>query len=432
MRREPEGTPPEGDTRETGGAGSRSTLAPGLRPRIVFLGSYDPYGSRYGATLRTRIVVETLREIGVLTFVPVAIHHWSEDAIARAAKAFEVVRYVRLYQESGNNLAARLSRNLSPRCMDTDGFVASRADRVLVDGVIDGADLVWVHGLLVANGVRRWRWDRTVMDVDDVSSRFHRAHAAVTTGATRLRALWRARIWRRRERLLGERFPHVVVCSEEDCQYLRADCRVHIIPNTFDDSGITIRRTPSAAPRFGFVGTFEYEPNREGLEWFAVRVWPEVRRILPAAELRIVGRGGRDLLRHRQLPGTALDYVEDPAEEMATWTAMIVPIRFGGGTRVKIGEAFARRIPVVSTRFGAFGYEVIDGRELLLGDTPSEFANACVRVFREAGLAERLTAQASVLYRRKYASDVVRQRVAALAGEALRSTAARDVTSCTS
>jgi glycosyltransferase involved in cell wall biosynthesis len=111
---------------------------------------------------------------------------------------------------------------------------------------------------------------------------------------------------------------------------------------------------------------------------------------------------------------------------MAKWTAMIVPIRFGGGTRMKIAEAFARRIPVVSTRFGAFGYEVVHDREVLLADTPAEFATACVRLFREAGLAERLTASASALYQERYSAHALRGRVATVVSKVMRSDYAQE------
>jgi glycosyltransferase involved in cell wall biosynthesis len=229
-------------------------------------------------------------------------------------------------------------------------------------------------------------------------------------------------LWRRREKLLGERFDHVVVCSDEDRRHLRITARIHVIANTFDDVGVTVIRTPAAVPRFGFIGRCEYEPNCDALDWFGRRVWPEVERMLPGAELRIIGRGSAEFLRARRLPGTGLGYVKDPTAEMATWTAMIVPVRFGGGTRIKISEAFVRRIPVVSTRLGALGYDVMSGRELLLVDEPTEFAQACVQIVRESELAERLTVQASELYRTKYSIASVRQRVVAVANQVFTST----------
>jgi polysaccharide biosynthesis protein PslH len=105
---------------------------------------------------------------------------------------------------------------------------------------------------------------------------------------------------------------------------------------------------------------------------------------------------------------------------MATWTAMCVPIRFGGGTRVKISEAFVRRLPVVSTRLGAFGYDVESGRELLLADDPAAFAGACITLARDAGLADRLIVAAEKLFRARYSTPAIRQRIAAIAEHILR------------
>jgi glycosyltransferase involved in cell wall biosynthesis len=309
--------------------------------------------------------------------------------------------------------------------MDTDGFHVKDADRRFVEKEIEAADLVWIHGLLFANVLRRWRWPRTVLDVDDLASRFQLAQAAVTNGDRWIRALWRASVWRRRERLLGERFDHLVVCSEADRHYLRTKSRVHVIPNTFDDSSLTVIRAPTATPRFGFIGNFEYEPNRDAVGWFGRQVWPVIQQMHPGAELRIIGTDSAKFLLAHGLPGVGLGYVGDPTEEMATWTAMIVPVRFGGGTRIKISEAFARRIPVVSTRLGAFGYDVTSDRELLLANGPMEFARACMRIAHEPDLAERLTAQAGELYKMKYSFDSVRERVLGVAEEVLREAAWR-------
>ena len=334
-----------------------------------------------------------------------------------------VERFVAIHTGAGRGLLPRLIRNTNPRCMDTDGFYVDQANRDFVAALAETADLVWVFGLLAPNALRRWHWTRAVLDIDDVPSQLHRAHSAIVDGAERIRAVWHTRLWRSRERLLGERFRDIVVCSDEDRRYLEGTgAAIHVVRNTFDDSELTLLRRPSKIPRFGFIGTLGYAPNRDAVEWFGRVVWPEIRRVFPEAELRIVGIGGAELVREKNLPATALGYVEDPTEEMATWTAMIIPIRFGGGTRIKISEAFARRIPVVSTRLGAFGYDVADGREVLLADEPSDFARACVRVARDSEFAERMTAEAWRLYQRKYRVEAVRRQVIAAAECSLRRT----------
>jgi glycosyltransferase involved in cell wall biosynthesis len=396
------------------------------RPDIVFISANNPYGDVYGGGLRTRVAIEALSFVGDVTLVPITRNPWSAEAIEETARRLTLARRVPFHHAASADLTARLRRNLLPRCMDTDGFYVDESDRQYVEERVAVADLVWIHRLPFADILRRWRWPRTVLDIDDLASRFESAQAAVSSGAKRIRALWRAALWRRREKLLGERFDHVVLCSEEDRLHLRIKARIHVIANTFDDVGVTAIRTPAAVPRFGFIGNCEYEPNGDAVDWFCRRVWPEIERRLPGSELRIIGRGSAEFLRARHLPGVGLGYVEDPTAEMATWMAMIVPIRFGGGTRIKISEAFVRRIPVVSTRLGAFGYDVMNDRELLLVDEPTEFAQACVRLVHETGLAERLTEQASTLYRTKYSIAAVRQQVVTVADEVLRERTAVD------
>jgi glycosyltransferase involved in cell wall biosynthesis len=390
------------------------------RPHIVIISGHNPYGDVFGGGLRTRVAIEALDSVGDVTLIPITRYDWSAEAIEQTARRLALTRRVPFHGTANPDLVTRLRRNLRPRCMDTDGFYVHESDRQFVEERIAVADLVWIHGLRFANILRRWRWPRTVLDIDDLASRFEAAQAAVSSGARRMRALWRAALWRRREKLLDERFDHVVVCSEEDGRHLRIKARIHVIANTFDDVGVTVIRTTAPVPRFGFIGNCEYEPNSDAVDWFGRRVWPAIERTLPGAELRIIGRGSADFLRARGLPGAGLGYVEDPTAEMATWTAMIVPVRFGGGTRIKISEAFVRRIPVVSTRLGALGYDVMNGRELLLVDEPTEFAHACVRIFKEPSLAARLTAAASELYTRRYSIAAVRQRIVAVAEEVLR------------
>jgi hypothetical protein len=168
---------------------------------------------------------------------------------------------------------SRLRRQIDVRSMDTDGFHSPAPDRRRILGKADTADLIWIHHIRLANILQRWQWHRTILDLDDVQSRYEQARASVLHGSGRGRALWRAALWRRRERLLGERFDDVVVCSEQDLQYLGATCRLHVIPNTFDDSGISTSRSPSSPPRFGFIGHMGYPPNQDGVRWFGRYVW---------------------------------------------------------------------------------------------------------------------------------------------------------------
>ncbi|MGE5233101.1 MAG: glycosyltransferase, partial [Acidobacteriota bacterium] len=99
------------------------------------------------------------------------------------------------------------------------------------------------------------------------------------------------------------------------------------------------------------------------------------------------------------------------APHYAWASAAIVPLRAGGGTRIKILEAFAAGVPVLATAVGAEGIDAADGRELLLGDGPEELAAACFRLHGDPDLHRRLVAAAGALVRERYSYEVVGRRI---------------------
>jgi glycosyltransferase involved in cell wall biosynthesis len=189
------------------------------------------------------------------------------------------------------------------------------------------------------------------------------------------------------------------VCSEDDRKYLGAKPYIHVIPNGFHPQP-TCRRAKSALLRLGFVGSFDWKPNAVGMEWFLREVWPLVKRGSPEAQLRLVGRKSDTYFCKLPAGVVGLGWLQDPSDEIGTWSAMVVPIKIGGGTRVKVVEAFARKCPVVATSLGAFGYTVCNGRELLLADSAEDFSLACLRLLRDPELGEALSTNASSYFLR--------------------------------
>ena len=153
------------------------------------------------------------------------------------------------------------------------------------------------------------------------------------------------------------------------------------------------------------VGLLTYEPNRDGAAFFAAQILPRVRRLSAGARFHVVGRYDSDAAVDpwRDLPGVkVLGEVADVAAELRAADIAVVPIRFGGGTRIKILEAFAHRIPVVSTSVGCEGLDVVDGEHLLVADDPETFASACIRLYEDADLRARLVAAAAQLWESRY------------------------------
>jgi glycosyltransferase involved in cell wall biosynthesis len=390
--------------------------------RILYLAPCWP-GRVYGSALRATHIARSLQAIGQVDFVVVkpADDEDERSSTRNLGDCLGVKRLVKLRWVEWHPLRERLRAGLDPRFMGYEDRLAEPQDRLSVLNSLAGYQLVWIHALRTANVFDLWVWPRSVMDIDDIPSTFlqtlrENGHSV----AERLRASFRVRAAKRRERLLPNRFTTLSVCSEADRQYLRIDRKVHVIPNGFEAPGNEPLRCPAYSPRIGFIGIFKYPPNAAGVRWFVERCWPRIKQHIPDARLRLVGSGSEGPLAPSGGDIDALGYVEDAAAEMATWSAMIVPLHIGAGTRVKIAEAFSRKCPVISTSLGAYGYDVADGRELLLADTAEAFASACVRVIRQPSEAAALAERAWHQFLKKWTWDAIQPRVWAAAEECLR------------
>jgi len=227
------------------------------------------------------------------------------------------------------------------------------------------------------------------------------------------------RRWSRRQRAAAASVRRVVVCSELDRRRL-ASPGTTVIPNGYERVGPPVGRGGAAPsdPVLTMVGLMTYPPNLDAAEHFARDVLPIVRRSQPAAEFRIVGRGSPGDKPFAALPGVVVrGQVDDIRVELAQTDVAVVPIRFGGGTRIKVLEAFAHRVPVVATRTGAEGIDANDGEHLLLADDgdAEAIAGACLRLVQDDAFRRRLVDAAEARYLERYRWEAIRPLVAALA-----------------
>lgn len=158
-----------------------------------------------------------------------------------------------------------------------------------------------------------------------------------------------------------------------------------------------------------FTGSFSYYPNYDAMSWFLSEVLPLIQREVPDVQLTITGNNAGYAL--PQVDNVHLTgYVDDVRPYIARSWAAIVPIRYGGGTRLKILEAMALHTPVITTSKGAEGLDLRDGQDLLLADRPEDFAQAVVRVLCEPRLRSKLADAAYAAVRTQYDGKVVLPR----------------------
>ena len=396
---------------------------PDRSPRILYLTPYWPHRATCASELRALHVARALQAYGRVETVVVDAEGGGEEWAAQPAKEFDVAYGVSVRPCPNKSWVAKLNWALNPYAEYPHGCGVDREALSRVQQSAAHFDLVWFCKLRTPNMFPSWAWRHSVVDVDDVPSLYEESVQRVATGPRdRLLAAVRLFSWRRRDRRLDDRFTVLAVCSDTDKRYLETlgtRAPVHVIPNGYELPPAPAARTPTTPPRIGFIGILDYEPNAGGLRWFVDECWPRVKSQVPDARLRLVGRYSDTALAPTGPGIDGLGWVEDTTDELATWSAMIVPILVGAGTRGKIAHAFSLKCPVVSTGLGAYGYEVANERHLLLADSPADFADACVRAIRQPREAAEMAERAWQAFLEKWSWDAIRPRVWAAAEQCL-------------
>jgi glycosyltransferase involved in cell wall biosynthesis len=240
-----------------------------------------------------------------------------------------------------------------------------------------------------------------VMDRSRVDLLFQTEELRTLRLSWKERFLRRENLWklRRFERAAARELTATVVCGPDDETFMRREvdptARLLVLANGCDPAYFDqdlFPPDPPAAPSWLFCGAMDYSPNVDGIRWYFDTADAAARAALPDRRVNLVGKSPVPAVRELgSRPGvTVTGEVPDVRPHYQRNHLQIVPLRIGGGTRLKIVESLAIGCPVVSTTLGAQGLDLRDGEHLLLADRPEDFAAAVVRLARDAGLRDRL------------------------------------------
>jgi glycosyltransferase involved in cell wall biosynthesis len=224
--------------------------------------------------------------------------------------------------------------------------------------------------------------------------------------------------FRRFEQACWQRADACVVTSEREVEVVRTsapDTPVAVVPNAVDLEYFAPSDTPVDTHTLIFSGTLNYRPNLDAARYFIDDIWPLVRDRYPDASLTLTG--GNDGVDTRSLtrPGVRfLGEVPDIRPYVRGAAAVIVPIRIGGGTRLKVLEALAMGRPIVSTPVGCEGVAVRDGEHLLIADDGPAFASNIFEVFENPALRDALGRAGRRLAEKRYSWDLAGERLQSL------------------
>jgi sugar transferase (PEP-CTERM/EpsH1 system associated) len=285
-----------------------------------------------------------------------------------------------------SSLPLAVARYRSPEALRTitDMLQREHFDRVVCDFLFSAPNIpVLEQAVLFQHNVETTIWRRHVEQANDPFRR-----GFLRQQADRMESY---------EGSVCRRVSHVVAVSADDSDRMRRMFNIsHVsdIPTGVDTGYFRPPEPkPPASADLVFVGSMDWLPNIDGASWFVDEILPLIRRRRPQCSLVIVGRRPPRRIADlgRQDPRiTVTGTVDDIRPYLWNSSAAVVPLRIGGGTRLKIFEAMAARIPVISTSVGAEGLPVSPGEHILIADSPQAFADRCLELLETPGLRSRI------------------------------------------
>jgi len=372
--------------------------------RILFLSRWFPYPADNGSKLRIWNLLRGLseqHEVSLLSFADVEKNAPDVSVVREICQDVQVVQWRSFNPRSRRAVVGLFS--LTPRSY-FDTFSEEMSASIKQTLASEKFDLVIASQWAMAS-YSQFFGDTAALFEEVELGVLQAQNDQVRTTRQRLR---QSLTWLKHRSYLSrllQDFQACTVVSEQEQRLLAKSARRYgqatIIPNCIDLAsydGVEEARQPNSLI---FAGSFRYAANYEAMVWFLECIYPLIWSEIPDIQLTITGDHA-----DRKLPSATgvrqTGFVPDVRPYIASAWASVVPLRVGGGTRLKILEAMALKTPVVTTSKGAEGLDVAHERTVLIADKPAEFAEAVVRLLRDAGLRDRLAANGYKLVRDYY------------------------------
>lgn len=391
--------------------------------KILFVTPFLPSPPRFGGQRRLDGLMRSLavkHELSVISFN--ASDEFAEMSLeATRAYCREVVTYPDMEFREQRDKRLLQARSLLSRFSFEHLLLARRHEflarlQQLIDrGNFDIVQVEFAQMAAFRFALERSRRYRTVLDEHNVEFDIVKRTAEAEGSAAR--RLYSSIDWRklkREERSAWRWFDGVSVTSERDASLLRSfepATRLAVIPNGVDISQFQPSTARPEPDSLLFFGAMNYYPNHDGVSYFVDQIFPRVLAKRPSTKLWLVGPAPDSVMRLKGPNIEVTGFVDAVEPYIDRASAVVVPLRLGGGTRLKIVEAMAKAKPIVSTRIGAEGIDVVHEQHALLADDPQGFADQVERVLADAALGARLGQAARGLAEASYGWPALVERL---------------------
>jgi polysaccharide biosynthesis protein PslH len=387
------------------------------KPRLLFLAQTLPYPPDSGVQIRTYNILRLLSrqyDVHALCFYRAASHP-TDEYVRRSLRALGQLASVEAFPIPQEHSRVRLVRDhmksvLTRRVYTVAAYESQRFERRLCELLDEHSfDLIHMDSLDLSGYLPRLVVLPVVCVHHNVESKLLHRRADQEPPARGLYLRLQARMMENEERRWSPAIDLNITVSPrdaDDLQEIAPGSEVVVVPNGVDTTAFE----PGEESGGGivFVGGYTWFPNRDALDYFAQDILPLIRQERPDVAVHWVGQAPEGVReRYTGLGITLTGYVPDIRPYVIPATCYVVPLRAGGGTRLKILDAWAMGKALVSTSVGCEGLEARDGDNILVRDDPAAFADAVLRLLRDEGLRKKLEYRARETACRFYDWNVI-------------------------
>lgn len=386
--------------------------------KILFTLPYIPIPQTFGGAIRVFQMIKIAaehHEVTILSFGTPEEEQALRNTFGKNTK-IHVVRdpWVRAYRRIGQFYSLFTKHSFFYKLVESEEM-KNTVHRLLSENDFDIVQTEFAHTAaydLPTNAVK-------ILDAHNVEyDNFRRIYENAHTPLRRLHYYYEYKKFRNEEQAACRRYDIIFTTSKRDKIILDGDVPEipkYVIPNGVDSAYFIPSQETPEPYSLVFTGAMSYVPNYDGMLYFLDDIFPRILQHEPKAKIYIVGSKPPAELRRRAADNIIVtDYVEDVRPYVYRSSIYVVPLRMGGGTRLKVLEAMAMKKPIVTTNIGCEGIEIVSGNSAIIADEPQEFADSVVRLLRDRALRQKITDTGYEIMHTRYDWKIIGEQVQTL------------------
>ena len=380
---------------------------------ILFVSPTVPYPTIDGGRIRVSNLVSNLCQINKVTFLTFITSPKDEEGVKKLQDlGIEVIGVRWNYSNTTSNLPVLLSQIIRGKPLTIAKYYSPKMvdelRRLLNMHKFDVIHFEMLHTGQYLLTLPSSHLAKTILDQQNIDSLiWQRLFTTERNLLKKLAYYWQYRSFSAFEKKICPEFSKCVCVSEEDRKRLTQICpdaNTDVAPNGVDLDYFIPAEKDEQESKLVFTGSMDWQPNEDAVLFFCEHIFPFIKAKMPDMTFYIVGSNPTDrVLRLNDIEGvTVTGFVDDVRSYIADAAVYVVPLRIGGGTRLKILQAFAMNKAVVSTSVGSEGLDVTNGYNIIVSDDPHQFADSVIQLLKDKQLRRKLGGNGRSLVQEKY------------------------------